>query len=568
LRLIHSNYSRPSMVSKVTRIVALMGILLFIAHASTAGEVKFSASLDAEAIEQQINVVDGDVDIGSSNQIIRPIASIRYISRDLNAFLQGTHNHVRRQLDGSNNIQDYPSLSYTGSYDVVKGLLSLNAGGSQSYRNEGVNTFLLDDFLLNGDNLNKVTSHRASATLSLPRGKYFGLDSTAEYSKNKSDNNNQNSSSVGSLFDSQGYTLSLSALSGKRIRGIRSILTGNLNFVKRSSQEDFFSQRANLSNDIKVYKQLGIALNASYENNELKSDTDTSFDGFREFYSIGAGLVWQATVNRSIEIAWNRSYTEPVGGIGETEDKNFISYDINWAFSDRTSIQGQFTRRFFGDAGNLSIIHQLRNWRSSLTYNETVNSTSQLANRSDQALFICEGGSTNIADCLLSDSLSPDLEQGQVLQPIVVQSFGLNDRIILNKSLTAQTAVTRRRTTISLTGTKSEIEELEFDRVIDTANIRFQVAFKLSNRTGLSISSNYSVAEFVNTGEQQKQTTREQSIELTRQLSERFTVAINLRHLDRKGEAIIGNNANFGGLNGPLTDNRATFKVSYKFGKG
>jgi hypothetical protein len=131
-------------------------------------------------------------------------------------------------------------------------LLSLNAGGSQSYRNEGVNTFLLDDFLLNGDNLNKVTSHRASATLSLPRGKYFGLDSTAEYSKNKSDNNNQNSSSVGSLFDSQGYTLSLSALSGKRIRGIRSILTGNLNFVKRSSQEDFFSQRANLSNDIKV----------------------------------------------------------------------------------------------------------------------------------------------------------------------------------------------------------------------------------------------------------------------------------------------------------------------------
>jgi hypothetical protein len=78
------------MVSKVTRIVALMGILLFIAHASTAGEVKFSASLDAEAIEQQINVVDGDVDIGSSNQIIRPIASIRYISRDLNAFLRIT----------------------------------------------------------------------------------------------------------------------------------------------------------------------------------------------------------------------------------------------------------------------------------------------------------------------------------------------------------------------------------------------------------------------------------------------------------------------------------------------
>ncbi|MFT5994686.1 MAG: hypothetical protein ACJA0G_000807 [Kangiellaceae bacterium] len=545
--------------------IALASVLIIFANILTAGDLKVNASIDTEWIEQAINIVDDDTNIDSSNQIIKPFAIISYVGRDIRASIQGTHNHVRRQLDSEHLTQNYPTVAYSADYDAIKGLLNVSVKGSQNYRSEGISSFLVDDFLLNGDSLNKISSQQASASLTLPKGKYFGLVASTFYSKNNSDTNNNDTSSAGSLFNSQSHGVSLSASSGKRIKGIRSSITGSLNYVKRGNNQDFVSQNVNFNNDIKVYSQFGLAFNTSYENNELKAQSDDSFDSFREFYSIGAGIVWQSSIERSLEIAWNRSYNKPQGDIGDTEENDFISYDVNWAFSDRTKIQGTFTRRFFGDAGDLSISHRLRNWRSSLTYRESVNTTSQLANGTDVALFICEGGSTSIADCSLSDTLNPELGAGQTLQPIVVQNFGLNDRVILNKNLTAQTAVTRRRTTLSLTGTKSEIEELEFDRVFDTASVNLELAFKLSARTNLTLSSKYASIETVDIGELEGQTTREQSIELTRKLTRRLSTSIGLRHLDRVGELNRGN-AGFGGLNGSLTDKRITLKVSYQFG--
>ncbi|MGK0370084.1 MAG: hypothetical protein ACJAW1_000322 [Glaciecola sp.] len=544
---------------------ALASGMLVFANLAMAGDVKLDTGIDVEWVEQRVKLLENDTNIDSSNQILKPFAQVAYVGRDIRASFEGTYNYVHRQLDGE--TQNYPELSYSADYDVVAGLLNISARGAQNYRSEGINSFLVDDFLLNGDNLNKTTTQQAAATLTLPRGRYFGLNSSASYRKNSSERNENNTSSAGSLFDSQSYGLSFSALSGKRIRGIRSNITGNFNYVQRSNNQDFVSQSLNFSNDINVYKQLGLAINASYENNELKTDADESFDGFREFYTIGAGIVWQSGDNRFLKALLNRSFTEPVGGIGDTEEDSFISYDVNWRFSNRTSVRGGFTKRFFGDAGNVDITYKLRNWRSSISYRESVNTNSQLANNTDDALFICPGGSTNIADCTLSDTLNPELETGETLQPIAVQNFDLNDRVVLNKNLTAQTAVTRRRTTLSLTGIKSQVEELEFDRVFDTESIKLQLSFNISARSNLSLAYNYSSIESVNSAEREDQTTREQSVNLTRKLTKRFSASISLRHLKRVGD-LNRNNVSFRGLNGPLTDKRLTFRVSYNFGNG
>jgi uncharacterized protein (PEP-CTERM system associated) len=567
LRLIHGKDTTLLIYNALSKTLILAGVLL-LANSAVARDVKFSLGIDADWIEQKIDVEEDNSSISSSNQIIKPYTQISYLGRDIRASLTGTHNHVRRQLDSENITQNYPELRYSGSYDAIEGLLNFSVNGSQSYRSEGIGSFLVDDFLLNGDNLNKVTSQQASVTLNLPRADIFGLTASAFYRNNKSDRNENGTSSIASLFDSKSHGASFNIISGESLDGIRSTITGNYNYVERDTQQDFVSHALNIDNSVKIYGSFGIALNASYEDNDIKSNLDQSQSRLREFYSVGAGLVWQSSIDRFLEVAYNRSFRESPDENSDTEENNFVSYKVNWAFSERTSLQANFTKRFFGDAGNVSFIHQLRNWRSSVTYNESVNTTSQLANSSDVALFICDGGSTNIADCQLSDSLTPDLGVGQVLQPIVFQNFELNDRVILSKNLTAQSAVTRRRTTLSVTATKSKIDEFEFDQAFETTGLQLQVLFNISQRTNLTLTSSYSKIETVDTAEPETQTTNEQSIDLTHQLTRQFSASIGLRYLDREGDLIRGDGGDFRGLSGPLSDQRISFRVSYQFGKG
>lgn len=545
-------------------LLSTIGFYLFAPHA-IAGDLEFSAGIDAEIVEQQINVDGDDGSIGSSNQILRPYLQAAYVGRDVRGIFASTHNHVRRQLQGTDAVQNYLELNYSGSLDVVKGLISADIVGSQSYRSEGLNAFLVDDFLLNSENLSKINSNRASLSLTLPRGKYFGVNGSIFYSQNESQRNQNNTSSIASIFNSKSSGASFSAISGKRIKGIRSTLTGSTNLVERNESQNFESQTVNFNNDIKVFKQLGFALNASYENNEVSNDQDNSNGRLQEFYSLGAGLLWQSGADRFFEAAINRSYSDSLFG-GEEEQDTFISYDFNWAFSERTSVAGTFTRRFYGDAGSFSFTHNLRNWRSSVSYNETVNTTSQLASQNNVGLFICNGGSTNLADCSLSDSITPDLQTGQTLQPLAFQSFELNDNIILNKNLTAQTALTRRRTTVSLTAIKSEIDELLTERIFDTTSVNLGIAFKLSTKSTLNLSSRFNAIDSELGPIVEKQTSTEQSVDLTRRFSRQLSGTVELRHLNRNGELLLGGGGEFRGLNGPLTDTRLTVTVSYKFG--
>ena len=530
-----------------------------------AGDIIVDAGVSLELVDQQINTKDDPKqEIAVINKIVKPYASLSYKAKAFEAFFKGTNNQVRRELDTETTKQDFMEYQYSGKYDIVKNVLSFEASGLRSYRSNNFNSFLVDDFLLNGDSLNKVTSDRANLELNVRRGEIYGLTASSSYSRINSGQRINNVVDE-SVFDNESYSLSLNAISGKNLEGARINLSSSLRNSKRGTGQDFVSQLVSLSTDIDAYGDFGITLNGTYENNEIKTDFDAPNNGLREFYSVGAGLIWQPQSNRKIDILWNRSFTESEVEGADDEEDDFLSYNINWAFSGRTSLQASFNRRFFGNAGNLSFRHQTRNWRSSISYTEIVSSSSQLINSSEVGLFICENGSTNIADCRLSDTLEPDLQTGETLQPLVVQNFGLNDRIILRKSLSAQTAVTRRRTTLSLTGTKAEDEEIENDRIFNTTTINTGLAFSLSQNTKIQYNFRYSTVELDEEGELESATTKVHSLELSRKISKRFSTALSASYLDRNGEVTRGT-PSLRGLNGPLTDRRITFRISYSLG--
>ena len=555
---------QPTSLIKISRVVCIF-ILVIPQFVAIAGDVKFNAGVSAKLVEQQIKTKDTPMrTIDATNILLTPFASVSYQAKDFDLFFRGTNNQVRRKLDNETTTQNFTEYNYAGNYDLFENVLSLNINGNRSYRSSSQNSFVVDDFLLNSESLNKVTSNRAQLRLNVRRGKYYGLSATSFYRITSSDRN-ENRVADDSVFDNENYGVSVNAVTGENLDGAKVSLTSNLQYSERDSGRDFSSQRLGISSDIEAYGDFGLALNGTYENNEIKNDSEMVDNRLREFYTVGAGIIWQPRDTRYVRVLWNRSLSSSIIDGEEDEKDNFLSFNIDWAFSSRTALQANYTRRFFGDAGNLSFRHQTKSWRSSVTYSEVVSSTSQFINTNNVGLFICDNGSADLSNCRLSDSLEPDLEPGQALQPFVVRGLALNDRIILRKSLTAQTAVTRRRTTFSLTGSRSQDDEIEINRIFDISTVRANLSFSLSQRSSIQYGYTFAKTERDQDGVLESAITKEHNINFRRQVTRRFSASLGLSYLDRNGEVTRGT-PSIRGLNGPLTDRRVTFRITYDFG--
>jgi uncharacterized protein (PEP-CTERM system associated) len=543
----------------------LLVLSLLISPYLSAGQLFLDAGVDLERVEQDILVENENRDVDSSSNIIKPYLALIYEGPKFEALFQGTHNHIQRELDGVDATQNFTSFNYTTSYDLIDNFLNFQLNGSQSYRSDGINTFLEQDFLLFGDELNKINSNSAILSLTLDRGQYFGLTGSATYSKQKSDPSSANSTRFSGLYDSENYGLNFNLQSGTKLEDTRLTLYGNLNNSKRQASQDYESQTFGFESDSKVISDFGVVFNGYYENNEITTDLDTERDGLREFYSFGAGLSWQPAMDRTLKVTWNRSFTESRIDPDEDDENSYLSYDINWAFSERTALQANLSKRFYGDSKMFSLTHQLRNWRSSVQYNETVTNSSQLINNAIPGLLICDGATGSIGNCSLSQNLNATLEPGQISQSLLIPNFELNDRVVLSKGWVVQSAITRKRTTLSLTASRTENEDLEIDSIYETDSLNATILVKLSRKTELELQQQYAKIDQTRDSIFAEETTKEQSIKLTHRLTRRFDAAVELSKLDREGE-LDRQNQSLVGLNGPLTDNRITFTISYNFG--
>lgn len=556
----NKKFIKANWVNRLTLFSLLIASNSHIAH---AGDFSIDAGLDLEYVSQDIDLKDSDEKVDASSQILRPYTTLSYLSKDSQLQLKIEHNHLNRDLDDESLNQDYTTYNLNGSHDIIRNLLRLQIFGVQTYRSDGFNSFIADDFLLNGDNLIKVKTNGASLNLNIAQGQIFGLTGSLNYQTLKA-NQDRTNRPLTDLVEGDTIALSFTAINGKSITNNDTSLSGNYSIRERTSGEDFIIKSLNFSNAYFVNDSLGIVLNATYEDNEVETLEGATFDGLREFTSYGAGLRWQSSPQRSIELAYNTSTTKSLVNPENDGDNNFVSYAVNWAFSERTSLQGSLSRRFFGRSGNLSFQHQLRNWRTSLTYNENVTTNSQFVPSDSLGLFICDNGSTSLDDCTLSDTLNPVLDVGQTALPFVFRDVLLNDRIVLRKQLSFTSALSLRRTTVLINAAKSKNSEQEIPGSFDSLNYGISALYNISHKTNLDIGVRYNEIEGSTTGEPQTEKNTEYSIKMTRDFSRRITGQIGFRYLERKGQ-VVRQSQDFRGLSGPLTDNRITIGISISY---
>ena len=114
-----------------------------------AGKLSYRLGLDADLIKQEVSAEDSDAEFDVTNQVLVPYLYMDYLGPKLYVQGRATNNHVRRDLDENSVSQNYAEYNYTAQYSAIDNFLSFSAAGSQRYLSERIESFDVDDFLLN-----------------------------------------------------------------------------------------------------------------------------------------------------------------------------------------------------------------------------------------------------------------------------------------------------------------------------------------------------------------------------------------------------------------------------------
>lgn len=531
---------------------------------ASAAEIHVNAGVESEYINQTIDDNTNNSQIDSDNLIFSPYLSAIYNAKRVNFNLRAEHNHVSRSLESNTVKNNYTNYSGRFGLNLIDNFLRVTGDANQGYRGLAANSFIVDDFLLNAENLAKTNSYRGAVELSLPAKTYFGIDSTLSYSNFTSDNQ-QGSDAL--AFDNERYLGRVNLFSGRDFRPFTMQIQGTSSVTKRSEREDFLSSNVDADFRAPLFtSDLMFTVVLNYENNEIENDF-SEMSSLREFYSYGAGLTWQVSRNKLLQLTWNNSKKDARAG-EDDETESFLGGRINWQFSPRTDLQAQFTKRFFGDAASVSFSHNTRHWRNNVSYSETVTTSSQLLQNDLTSFFACTNGSTSIADCELLDSLDPaSLPPDAIFVPFVETNFELSDSVIIRKNAQYTSAVQRRRTNISFSVAQSIDEDIERNLETTTDSIQLTSSIGFSPRTTMRATLRYADVNRVRADEDLNSRINEFSLNIERRFSKSLFASIGYNYLDRSGDAIGSIGGNFGGIDGPLTDNRITASIRYQLSK-
>ncbi|MGQ8364688.1 hypothetical protein [Glaciecola sp. 1036] len=550
--------------------LSITATLLMLCFAETTdAKVTLRSDIEAKYVHQDIEVIDENRDIDSNNLVLTPRIYSQYEAKLLRAVISAEHNHVRRSLDDENVTNNYTTFNSLLRLNIVPDLMYAQAGWQQNYRNPFENSFIFEDFLVDAQNLAKLTTKSAEVGFDLPNRKLFGLSSQIGYRKLTTDYEQEISSSLN--LDSETYDIGLDLTSGDDILPVTYRIQGSIRETKRSGSSDFESSMVNAELNIPtISNSLLFSILGTYENNDIGSANVSALQ-LQEYYSYGLGVTWRPSRDRSIRVALNKSFrdTEDLDIDGDFDDDDtFISANIRWRFTSRTSLEANVSKRFYGDSSNISFSHNTRHWRNRFSYQEVVTTNAQIIDNSELLLFNCPDGDTNIENCELLDT--PNVPNNGLddinLVPFVDSRFQLNNNAIILKTAQYTTGIQRRRTNVSLNLSRTKNEDLESDLNTTSDSAQLTASFRVVSRTTLELNARYTNYDRVQDGEDQSSIVKEFGVSFERRFRTRLFASIGYKYLDRQGDATnAGIGGNFIGLEGPLTDNRISLSIRYEF---
>ena len=542
---------KPNQTAKKNRTTQYLAVLFAsLSFSAFCQEVDIKATLNTTGYIYETQIGDDEAK-QSESILINPSILGSYASRRLSASLSANHSIVRKNSSSDSEInsvnnstgQNYTDLKYTSTLDVLENALSLTLSGAQNYRNISQQQDYFSDKILASEGLTKTQRNTAQLNFSIPNPVYLGFDLQSNYSKTKTDRSQV--SELGLDNDNLGVTARL--YQGRNIRSLSFDISAQYNDTSRTNFQNFESTRVQGNLGIPIYEKVDFLITGSVE------EYDTGQSGFigrpnLDTSSYGAGLRWKPSNARILSLTYNQ--------LDEGDNQtNFLGLNLAWAFSPRTALNFDYGKRFYGDAYSLNFKHSLKSLRTSISYSEDITSYSRLGanNGNIIGIFVCEFGSTALADCFQPDSPDYQLQAGEEFRAIGDIDSDISDEVLFRKSGTVSIGYDKRRVKISIDATYNRTEYLESNRLSTNQSLRFNFNYALGRKTDISFASSVSRNQFSELDDPDTIVTS--TINFKRALAQRLKLNISARLLDRESDNVERDGS----------DKRLTVGLSYTF---
>jgi len=538
---------KQNLTAKKPQPVKYAAVLLMSLSFSAFGqEVDISGTLNTTGYVTETEIGDNEA-AQTEALIIKPSLLGSYKSRLLSASLTANHSRVRRSVDnedGDNTSnQNYTDLKYTSDLTLIENALFLTLSGAQNYRVVNQQQAGFSDVILGSDNLTKSRNNSAQLNFSIPNPLYVGFTLQSTYSKTQTDQSQTGQTGVDG--DNLGVTARL--FQGKYIRPINFDISAQYNDTSRANFQNFESTRVQGNFGIPIIREVEFLITGSLD------EYDTGQTGFTgrpnlDTTSYGAGLKWTPSNGRNLSLTYNQ--------LEEGENKtDFLGVNLAWAFSNRTALNFDYGKRFYGDSYKLNFNHSLKSLRTSVSYSEDLTTFSRLGASSTNitGIFVCQFGSTELIDCFQPDSLDYQLQVGEEFRATTEVVTDISEEVILRKSGTASIGYSKRKVTMSIDASYRRTEYLESDRLSINRSLRLNVNYALGRKTNISFASTVATNQFNEL--EAADTIMTTSIDFRRSLGRYLNLSIGARLLDRESE----------NLNRNGTDKRLTVGLNYTF---
>ncbi|WP_448212525.1 TIGR03016 family PEP-CTERM system-associated outer membrane protein [Colwellia sp. MEBiC06753] len=247
--------------------------------------------------------------------------------------------------------------------------------------------------------------------------------------------------------------------------------------------------------------------------------------------SLGIGLRWEPVSQMNIDLSYNQVEDDERGD-------DYAAASFNWQPTTRTSIFASYNQRFYGDSYGLNISHRNKRLTNSISYNETV----QAFQRDFFETFIidtlfCPIDQPLVAEnCLASLDNVSDPDQYTELALLGVRPIE-DDQFSLFKTLSWNTSLALPRTTLSMTISGNQREDLNTGDTQEFNSINLSAKRRVNQRSDINISWQFTRNEYFtlqdDIGDQRNDYYRSYNLGYSRQLGETLSLDFNLRHLVR-----------------------------------
>ncbi|MBD3586617.1 hypothetical protein HHX48_12790 [Salinimonas sp. HHU 13199] len=468
--------------------LALFTCTALAAGSASAGDLQLKPTVSSDAIFQQIDSDRrGDRDITTLR--IVPSLDAVYKAKRAEASVNASATHLERNNDVFDSKEDYLEYRYQGSLNVIERLLTIGAQGQSRYLNANTNNFLISDKLTNSGDLARTQTDSVSASTNLTRNPFIETTASVSYSKVQTEENQQVNTQ---RLNNDTFAATASLREGEGIKGFKWEFDGEYSDTDRSEVNlgTFESHEANGFLDRLLFNRWALRLTGMSESYSFISQGNF-IQNDRDFNSVGAGITYYQADSRYIALTINKADSSNPDNDGDV----YPGVDLKWSFTNRTSINASYGKRFYGDAANFNLRHATRKIRTSISYEEEVRTFSQFlsANNTDGVL-VCPGAGFS-PNCFQPDSLAYELTDGQQFIQLGEDNNALDDSIVLRKGATFEMSYQSRVFTVGIFARYNDDEYLGQNRRRKTESAGANISYRVGAFTRVNSSLSFADIE-------------------------------------------------------------------------